>query len=49
MKKQIKKSRKNIIDTKLIKEIRGLILSARQAVVRNVDTIQVITNFEIGS
>ncbi len=33
---------------KLFKEVRELILSARQAVVRNVDTIQVITNFEIG-
>ncbi|MBI5360677.1 MAG: DUF1016 domain-containing protein [Planctomycetes bacterium] len=32
----------------LFKEIRGLIISARRTVVRNIDTIQVITNFEIG-
>jgi len=32
----------------LIIEIRELILSARQAVVRSVDLIQVLTNFEIG-
>ena len=32
----------------LFREIRELILSARKTVIRNVDTIQVITNFEIG-
>ena len=32
----------------LFKEIRKLIVSARSAVARNVDIIQVITNFEIG-
>jgi predicted nuclease of restriction endonuclease-like (RecB) superfamily len=32
----------------LLKEIRNLILSARKTVVRNVDAIQVLTNFEIG-
>ena len=35
-------------DRALFKEIRELILSARNTVARNVDTIQVITNFEIG-
>jgi hypothetical protein len=35
-------------DKMLFSEIRELIVSARKAVVRNVDTIQVITNFEIG-
>ena len=32
----------------LIGELRSLIRSARRAVVRSVDTIQVLTNFEIG-
>ncbi len=32
----------------LIDELRSLIRSARRAVVRSVDTIQVVTNFEIG-
>ncbi|SFE67558.1 hypothetical protein [Nitrosomonas sp. Nm166] len=32
----------------LIHEIRGLIRTARQAVVHSVDLIQVLTNFEIG-
>jgi len=32
----------------LFQQIRELIRSARSAVVRNVDTIQVMTNFEIG-
>ncbi|MBI5417207.1 DUF1016 family protein [Candidatus Poribacteria bacterium] len=35
-------------DKTLFREIRELILSARNTVVRNVDTIQVITCFEIG-
>lgn len=49
MRKQIKYIKQNILDDKvLFREIRGLILSARSAVVRNVDSIQVITNFEIG-
>ncbi len=38
----------NIVNSALFKEIRELILSARKTVVRNVDTIQVVTNFEIG-
>ncbi len=37
-----------IVNSALFKEIRGLILSARNTVVRNIDTIQVVTNFEIG-
>jgi len=32
----------------LLADIRGLILAARQAVVRSVDTLQVLTSFEIG-
>ena len=49
MKKKISKTKKKgLKDMALLKEIRELILSARQAVVRNVNTIQVITNFEIG-
>lgn len=32
----------------LVIEIRQLIISARKAVGRNIDTIQVITNYEIG-
>lgn len=37
-----------IVNSALFKEIRGLILSARNTVVRNIDTIQVVANFEIG-
>ena len=49
MRKQIKHVKQNITDdTVLFREIRGLILLARNTVVRNVDSIQVITNFEIG-
>ena len=49
MKKQIKSAKtKTSVDSALLKEIRGLIMAARKAVVRNVDTIQVMTNFEIG-
>lgn len=49
MKKQIKSAKRNTFDdVTLFREIRNLIISARKAVVRNVDTIQVITNFEIG-
>jgi hypothetical protein len=33
---------------RLLSDIRGLILSARRAVVRSVDTLQVLTSFEIG-
>ncbi|MFH1652737.1 MAG: PDDEXK nuclease domain-containing protein [Pseudomonadota bacterium] len=49
MKKQVKivKS-KEIIDVSLFKEIRELIITARKTVARNVNTIQVITSFEIG-
>ena len=32
----------------LLADIRGLILAARRAVVRSVDTLQVLTSFEIG-
>lgn len=38
----------NIAGLSLFKEIRELITAARNTVVRNIDTIQVITNFEIG-
>ena len=49
MKKIIKHDKQNIsANTALFREIRKLILLARKTVVRNVDTIQVITNFEIG-
>jgi predicted nuclease of restriction endonuclease-like (RecB) superfamily len=41
-------TRKNVFDSQLLKDIRELILSARSAVVRNINTIQVVTNFEIG-
>ena len=37
----------NRVDT-LLTEIRSLILAARKAAVRSVDTLQVMTNFEIG-
>jgi len=48
--KQLKsvKAHTSANETALFKEIRDLVISARQAVVRNVNTIQVITNFEIG-
>lgn len=46
MRKQIKHIKQNISnDTTLFKGIRELIISARNTVVINVDTIQVITNF----
>jgi len=49
MKEQSDSDKQNpITDTALLREIRELILSARKTVVRNVDTIQVMTNFEIG-
>lgn len=49
MKKSVKHTKQNVLsESALFKEIRKLIISARQAVVRNVNTIQVITNFEIG-
>jgi hypothetical protein len=38
----------NLVDPSLFKEIRELVLSARNAVVRNINTVQVITNIEIG-
>lgn len=40
--------RNKLVDELLFKEIRGLITAARNAVVRNVNAVQVITNFEIG-
>jgi len=46
-KKHIKPTMKEDI-TKLFSEVRKLILSARKAVVQSVNTLQVITNFEIG-
>src|SRR3989338_6821660 len=49
MKEQIKPAKRNTFDNAaLFREIRELILSARKTVIRNVDTIHVITNFEIG-
>ena len=49
MKKQMLPAKQNISGgAALFKEIRALILSARKTVVRNVDAIQVITNYEIG-
>ncbi|GEM_PF-4692493 len=49
MRKPIKPIKlKTIIDSALFKEIRALIMAARKAVVRNIDTIQVMTSFEIG-
>ncbi len=40
--------RDNLADLSLFKEIRGLITAARNAVVRNINSVQVLTNFEIG-
>lgn len=49
MRKQIKSLKsKNLIDSALFKEISGLIMAAQNAVVRNIDTVQVLTNYEIG-
>ncbi len=49
MKEQVKPAELKIVDDKILfKEIRELILTARNTVVRNIDTIQVVTNFEIG-
>lgn len=49
MKKQITRAaQRDISNAVFFKEIRELILSARRAVVRSVDTIQVVTNFEVG-
>ncbi len=49
MRKQIKPVRsKTSADSALLKEIRALIMAARNAVVRNIDTVQVLTNYEIG-
>ena len=47
-KKIIKKKQSMPGNARLFTELKELILSARKAVVRNVNTIQVITNFEIG-
>lgn len=49
MKRQTKMlNSENIIDSMLFKQIRELIITARNAVVRNINTVQVITSFEIG-
>lgn len=40
--------RDNLADLSLFKEVRGLIIAARNAVIKNVDYIQVRTCFEIG-
>lgn len=49
MKKQIKPAKQNTsANTALFREIRELILSARNAVVRNINAVQVLTSFEIG-
>jgi predicted nuclease of restriction endonuclease-like (RecB) superfamily len=50
MNKGISKTRttKASIETSLYKQIRKLIVTARQTVARGVDLIQVLTNFEIG-
>ncbi|OGC15398.1 hypothetical protein A2246_05195 [candidate division WOR-1 bacterium RIFOXYA2_FULL_37_7] len=49
MKEQIKHVKKTkVLDTSFITEIRKLITSARSAVVKSVDYIQVYTCFEIG-
>lgn len=49
MKKQIKSVKtKNHIDSALLKEVRELIMAARSAVIQNINTVQVITSFEIG-
>jgi len=49
MRRQIKSLKANsLVDSALFKEIRGLIMAARNAVVRNIDTVQVLTNYEIG-
>ncbi|MFH1288048.1 MAG: PDDEXK nuclease domain-containing protein [bacterium] len=49
MKEQIKSARsKKFVSLSLFREIRGLIMAAQSAVARNINTIQVITSFEIG-
>jgi len=48
LKKNIKKSKTVSELSTLFSEVRDLILAARKAVVQTVDTLQVITNFEIG-
>ena len=49
MKKQIKHTKQTkVLDTAFISEIRKLITSARSAVVKSVDYIQVYTCFEVG-
>ena len=48
MKKNIKKQDAETKKVKLFTEVRDLILSARKAVVQTVNTLQVVTNFEIG-
>jgi hypothetical protein len=49
MKKQIKHVQSKIdADVDLLKEIRELIAAARNAVIRNINSTQVFTSFEIG-
>jgi predicted nuclease of restriction endonuclease-like (RecB) superfamily len=49
MKKLIKSAKtKRFVDSALLKEIRELIMAARKAVVRNINTVQVLISFEIG-
>ncbi len=49
MKKQIKSAKQSVVaDTVLFREVRGLIMAARSAVVSNVNAVQVFTSFEIG-
>lgn len=49
MRKQIKSVKsKNSVDIALFKEIYTLIMAARNSVVKNINFVQVMTNFEIG-
>lgn len=49
MRKQIKSAKtKTTADSALFKEIRALIMASRNAVVRNINAVQVMTSFEIG-
>ena len=49
MKKLAKPAKSKIIaDADLLKEIRELISAARNGVIRNINTVQVFTSFEIG-
>lgn len=49
MRKQIKPVKsKTGVDNVLLKEIRTLIVTARNAVIRNINAVQVMTSYEIG-